>query len=318
MGSRPVLLSVDDAHDGQRLDNCLLTLLKGVPKSHVYKIIRKGEVRINKGRAKQTTRLKAGDQVRIPPIKLQELASKSVPESHRALLDAILFEDDVMMVINKPSGFAVHAGSGIRVGVIEAMRSLRSDLPYLELAHRLDRETSGCLMMAKKTSALRALNAAFAGSSPGSRRLKKTYLALVKNKFAHGQRVVDKPLDTHARRGGERHVRISEKGNKASSILRPLGTTRTASFLQIRLRTGRTHQARVHCMAEGHPIAGDQRYGDREFNLMLRQRYGLNRLFLHASELAFQHPVSDENIMISAPLPAALQAILAQLGLGKS
>lgn len=309
------MVTVDAEHAGQRIDNFLLTLLKGVPRTMIYRIIRKGEVRINKGRVKPTTRLGEGDIVRVPPVR-QANANKSPPAiaKYRFLNDAVLFEDDALMILNKPAGMAVHAGSGISVGVIEALRAVRTDLAYLELVHRLDRETSGCLVLAKKSSVLKALHLDFAQNSLKNARLDKRYLALVRGEWQGGQRRITRALNTDARRGGERVVVVDENGSYASSIMRPLGTGPLASLLEVKLLTGRTHQVRVHALSEGHPLAGDSRYGDREFNTAIR-KLGLNRLFLHAASLSFYHPLSGEKMTITAPLPDELDAILTALEL---
>lgn len=310
--TKPYFIEVDSEHDGQRVDNFLVTQLKGVPKTHIYRIIRKGEVRVNKGRVKQTSRLQEGDSVRIPPIRLSE-PKQDVDGARFAFLNrAVLYEDDALLIINKPSGMAVHAGSGIKVGVIEALRALRDDVKYLELAHRLDRETSGCLVLAKKSSALKALNEDFKTNSLKNKRLDKRYLALVKGAWKHGQRRITKPLNTDARLHGERHVVVDESGSYASSIATPVDVSSTASLLEVKLLTGRTHQVRVHCQSEGHPIAGDARYGDKTFNKDIKQ-HKLSRLFLHASKLTFTHPISGDLVTVSAPLPDNLTVVLESL-----
>ncbi len=312
--TKPYFIEVDSEHAGQRVDNFLVARLKGVPKTHIYRIIRKGEVRVNKGRVKQTSRLAEGDSVRIPPIRLTE-PNQAVDGARYSFLNkAILYEDDALLVINKPSGMAVHAGSGIKVGVIEALRALRSDIAYLELAHRLDRETSGCLVMAKKSSVLKALNEDFKTNSLKNKRLDKRYLALVKGRWKHGQRRITKPLNTDARRHGERHVVVDEAGSYASSIVTPIDVSPAASLLEVKLLTGRTHQVRVHALSEGHPIAGDSRYGDMAFNKELKQ-IKLFRLFLHACKLTFTHPISGALVMVDAPLPDDLNVVLEQLSL---
>jgi 23S rRNA pseudouridine955/2504/2580 synthase len=310
-------VEVDAEHAGQRVDNFLITHLKGVPKTHIYRVIRKGEVRVNKGRVKQTTRLQEGDSVRIPPIRQSERLNQTLDGTRYEFLNkAILFEDDAILVLNKPSGMAVHAGSGIKVGVIEALRSLRTDLKYIELAHRLDRETSGCLVLAKKSSALKALNEDFKNNSLKNPRLDKRYLALVMGRWQFGQRRVTKALNTNAKRGGERMVMVDEAGSYASSIMTPRTTSEMASLLEVKLLTGRTHQVRVHCESENHPVAGDQKYGDREFNKRLKT-VGLSRLFLHAASITFFHPMTSQSIKIEAPLPTELKSVLANLALSE-
>lgn len=313
--TKPYFVEVDEEHDGQRLDNFLITHLKGVPKTHVYRIIRKGEIRINKGRVKQTTRLKNGDSIRIPPIRLSESSSTELDGAKYAFLNkAILFEDEGLLVLNKPSGMAVHAGSGINVGVIEAIRALRTDLKYIELVHRLDRETSGCLVLAKKSSVLKTLHEDFKNNSLKNPRLDKRYLCLVKGKWQGGQRRVTKALNTNAQRGGERMVMLDENGSYASSIIRPIDTSDFASVLEVKLLTGRTHQVRVHSLSEGHPLAGDQKYGEREFNKTIKTS-GLTRLFLHAARLTFYHPMTKAEVTVEAPLPNDLCVVLTNLAL---
>lgn len=311
-----MLIEVDENHAGQRLDNFLITLLKGVPKTHVYKVIRKGEVRINKGRVKQTTRLQQGDVVRVPPVRMTSPTKSPLNKTKFAFLnEAILFEDESLLVINKPSGMAVHSGSGVKVGVIEALRSLRQDLPYIELVHRLDRETSGVLVLAKKMSVLRALSADFANNSETQKRVDKRYLTLVKGFWKSGERKVTKALNTDSRRAGERYVTVSSAGAYACSIMRPVQKSKLASLLGVSLLTGRTHQVRVHAQSEGHPVAGDSRYGDDQFNKQMRNEFGLRRLFLHASEIRFKHPVSGVMIEIQAPLPSELEQVVESLSM---
>ena len=312
--TKPYFVEVDSEHDGQRVDNFLVTRLKGVPKTHIYRIIRKGEVRVNKGRVKQTSRLNEGDLVRIPPIRLAEAKQEVDGARFSFLSKAVLYEDEALLIINKPSGMAVHAGSGIKVGIIEALRALRSDIKYLELAHRLDRETSGCLVLAKKSSVLKALNEDFKTNSLKNKRLDKRYFALVKGSWKHGQRRITKPLNTDARRHGERHVVVDDSGSYASSIVTPIDVSPLASLVEVKLLTGRTHQVRVHALSEGHPIAGDSRYGDVDFNKQLKA-HKLSRLFLHASKLTFTHPVSGHSMTVDAPLPENLTIVLESLNL---
>ncbi len=313
--TKPFFVEVDKEHAGQRLDNFLITRLKGVPKTHIYRIIRKGEVRINKGRVRQTTRLVEGDLVRIPPIRLSERSNEALDGAKYSFLSkAILYEDDGVLVLNKPCGMAVHAGSGIKVGVIEALRALRSDVSYLELAHRLDRETSGCLVLAKKSSVLKKLNDDFKNNSLKNSRLDKRYLCLVKGEWRGGQRRVTKALNTNAKRHGERFVVVDSQGSYASSIMQPKAVSEIASVLEVKLLTGRTHQVRVHAQSENHPIAGDQRYGDKEFNKRMKSS-GLSRLFLHAARLTFFHPTTEKSITVEAPLPSELLSVLDNLAL---
>ena len=308
-------VEVDEDHAGQRLDNFLITHLKGVPKTRIYRIIRKGEVRVNKGRAKQLTRLKQGDSIRIPPIRQSDSKSLIGDGSRYEFLNkAILFEDDALLVLNKPSGMAVHAGSGIKVGVIEALRVLRTDLKYIELVHRLDRETSGCLVLAKKSSVLKSLHEDFKNNSQKNSRLDKRYVCLVKGKWKHGKRTIVKALNTDARRQGERIVVVDEAGSYASSIMWPLNSNSVASVLEVKLLTGRTHQVRVHTQSENHPIAGDQKYGDKGFNAQMKE-HNLKRLFLHASSIKLIHPLHQRDLKVEAPLPDELRQVLERLNL---
>ncbi|MBL4670822.1 MAG: RluA family pseudouridine synthase [Arenicella sp.] len=308
-------VEIDENHDGQRLDNFLITHLKGVPKAHIYRIIRKGEIRVNKGRVKQTTRLKQGDSLRIPPIRLSERSLDGLDgQKYSFLGKLILFEDDALLIINKPCGMAVHAGSGITVGVIEALRAYRSDLKYIELVHRLDRETSGVLVLAKKASALKILHNDFKTNSLKNPRLDKRYLTLVKGPWLNGTRRITKALNTDARRHGERYVVVDPNGRYASSIVTPKSVSDIASLVEVKLLTGRTHQVRVHALSENHPVAGDQKYGDQEFNRKMKSQ-GLSRLFLHAAKLTFFHPVTEKSTTIEASLPSELTSVLTNLSI---
>ena len=304
-------LEIDETRAGQRLDNFLIATLKGVPKSHIYRILRKGEVRINKGRARPDYRLEEGDVVRIPPLRQAPPPLKAggpeAAEGYAWLLPRILFEDDDLMVVNKPAGLAVHAGSGVSVGLIEALRGLRPQAPFLELAHRLDRETSGCLLLAKSRPALIALHRMLRDG-----KMEKRYLALVAGAWRGGAREVRASLEKNRPRSGERMVEVSEDGREAASHFTPQQRFGSASLMEIRLLTGRTHQARVHAAHLGHPIAGDDKYGDREFNRRL-QRLGLKRMFLHAQRLRFMHPVNGCKMDVEAPLPAELSSLLERL-----
>lgn len=301
-------LRIAEEAAGQRLDNFLLTQLKGVPKSHVYRLLRKGEVRVNKGRAKPEYRLEAGDVVRLPPVRRPEPGAPTARgRSAGVELEAhILHEDDRVIVLDKPSGIAVHGGSGLSHGVIEALRAARPDAPYLELVHRLDRETSGCLLIAKRRSTLRTLHELLRNG-----KVEKRYLALVKGRWELGQvRLEDRLRKTV--RGGERVVTVDESGKHAASIFRPVEIGSAASLLEVRIMTGRTHQIRVQAAEAGHPLAGDERYGDRDYNQRMKA-LGLSRLFLHAASIGWEDPVSGEWRMYSAPLPADLREILSNL-----
>lgn len=303
-------VTVSAEFDGQRIDNFLLRHLKGVPRTLIYRVLRRGEVRVNKGRIKPTYRVQAGDEIRIPPIRRGESQLVSPSRgSIEAIQNRILYEDERIIIINKPCGMAVHGGSGVSYGVIEAMRHWRHDLHYLELVHRLDRETSGCLVLAKKRSALRQLHELFRSGG-----VDKRYLALVKGRWALGKQTIDVPLRKNTLRSGERLVRVSEEGKQAISVFRPLATSDTASLLEIAIQTGRTHQIRVHAAHAGHPIAGDEKYGDDGFNRQIRS-LGCTRLFLHARSLAFTLEEPHKSIAVNAPLDPELEHILDKLSL---
>lgn len=290
---------------GQRLDNFLMRELKGLPRSRVYRLVRKGEVRVNLGRVKARYRLRDGDQVRLPPVRTGMAPASSPPES----LDtgAVLFEDAHLLVLDKPSGVSVHGGTGIRAGVIEALRARRPELPFLELVHRLDRGTSGCLMLAKSGTALRALHASLRRESADA--INKRYTALVRGDPGDRPVHVGAALSRNAVQDGERLVRVSDDGDDAESLFRPDLRGAALSRVDIELITGRTHQARVHAAHIGHPIAGDDKYGDREFNKRMH-RFGLKRLALHAREVKFRHPVTGERCRVTAPLPAVFDTAI--------
>ncbi|HEU5337683.1 MAG TPA: 23S rRNA pseudouridine(955/2504/2580) synthase RluC [Sulfuricaulis sp.] len=301
-------LEIDETRAGQRLDNFLIATLKGVPKSRIYRILRKGEVRINKGRARPDYRLEAGDVVRIPPLRQAPPPLKAKEaEGFAWLLPRIIHEDEDLMVVNKPAGLAVHAGSGVTVGLIEALRGLRPQAPFLELAHRLDRDTSGCLLLAKSRPTLIRLHRMLRDG-----RIEKTYLALVAGAWRGGAREVRASLEKNRPRSGERMVEVSEDGKEAASVFMVQQRYSSCSLMEIRLLTGRTHQARVHAAHAGHPIAGDDKYGDRDFNRHLQQ-FGLKRMFLHAWRLQFSHPLTNRKMNVEAPLPAELTALLERL-----
>lgn len=303
MRARQVEVSEDD--DGQRLDNFLLRELKGVPRSAVYRLLRTGQVRVNGGRAKPDRRLEGGDRVRIPPVRIEETPPKGSPSAaQRAVIaDAILHEDRDLLVLNKPAGVAVHGGSGISFGVIEVLRALRPD-GTLELAHRLDRETSGCLIVAKRRPALRKLHAAFREGL-----VEKRYLALVVGRWTRGTTTVNAALKRNQVQGGERIVRVDEAGGKAaSSRFKVIDTYADATLMEVTIDTGRTHQIRVHAAHVGHPVAGDEKYGDEAANKRLHAA-GLKRMFLHASALSLPHPNGDP-LAVSAPLDDELRAVL--------
>ena len=291
---------------GQRVDNYLLGRLKGAPRSLIYRILRKGEVRVNKGRIRPDYRLRAGDMLRIPPVRLEprQVPSRPADAVLRQLEAAILYEDERVLVLNKPSGLAVHGGSGLRYGVIEGLRALRPEARYLELVHRLDRETSGCLLVAKRRSALRILHELLREN-----RIDKRYLALVRGRWEGGRRVVEAPLRKNVLRSGERIVRVDPAGKPSRSVFVPQAVGELASLVEVRLDTGRTHQIRVHAAHIGHPIAGDEKYGDPEFDRRLREMTGLNRLFLHARALRIPWP-DREPLEVIAPMDDTLSRTL--------
>ncbi|MCK4866325.1 MAG: 23S rRNA pseudouridine(955/2504/2580) synthase RluC [Gammaproteobacteria bacterium] len=316
-GSSPTpkvqFVEISADHAGQRIDNYLMCQLKGVPKSLVYRIVRKGEVRVNKGRIKPEYRLKEGDVVRIPPVRQAEKkAPGKVPDKLLKQLESrILFEDKRIMVINKPSGLAVHGGSGLSFGLIEVLRELRPNDNQLELVHRLDRDTSGCLIIAKKRSALRRLHEQLREGT-----MDKRYLTLLKGKWKGRSRWVDAPLLKNVIKSGERLVFVDPKGKDARTQFIPYSAGDEASLMSVKLDTGRTHQIRVHAQHIGFPIAGDNKYGDDEFNHQLKSK-GLKRLFLHAFSLKFHLPDTetgeDVPIYIEAPLDEALVNTLNRL-----
>ncbi|MFZ2726745.1 MAG: 23S rRNA pseudouridine(955/2504/2580) synthase RluC [Methylococcaceae bacterium] len=300
-------VTISDDHAEQRLDNFLLSKLKGVPKSHIYRIVRKGEVRVNKGRIDVSYRLKLGDVVRIPPIRVAEsIPANFIPNNLREALEkGILFEDDGFLVLNKPAGFAVHGGTGIDSGIIEGLRVLRPQTKFLELVHRLDRDTSGCLIIAKKRSILNLLHDMFRGDSI----IQKTYIALLTGQWLKKSLVVNAPLLKKSGKNGERMVSVHPSGKEAETVFTRLQLYKEATLVEALLKTGRTHQIRVHAAHIGHPIVADERYGQDEVNKVF-QRKGYKRQFLHAAQLNFVHPVTGEPLSINAPLPKALATLL--------
>lgn len=298
-------LDVDAESADQRLDNFLFRELKGVPKSHVYRLIRSGQVRVNKGRAAAATRLAAGDVVRVPPLR-RPAPARAAAAAHAVPARAfdLLYEDEVLLAVNKPAGVAVHGGSGVSFGVIEQLRAARPQARLLELVHRLDRGTSGVLLVAKKRSALRALQQQFR-----ERRVGKTYLALVLGPWPERLRVLDQPLHKYRLPNGERHVAPARADDAVARTAVTLVQVRQRwsdyTLLQVRIKTGRTHQIRVHLAAQGHPVAGDEKYGQFDRNKQLHKQ-GLKRMFLHAWRLQFTHPRSGEPVQLEAPLPPDL------------
>ena len=303
------LVTVDENSDGQRLDNFLMRQLKGVPKTHVYRIIRSGEVRINKGRAQADTRVHTGDVVRLPPVRVSDKIAEKLDNPAPAREFPILLEDDHLIAIDKPAGVAVHGGSGVSFGVIEQLRRARPQAKFLELVHRLDRETSGILLVAKKRSALTNLQDQFRERETG-----KTYLALVVGAWPANKKVLDKPLVKFLLPGkdghdGERRVKVTSKndplGMKAVTLVKVAQKSEKFTLLEVTIKTGRTHQIRVHLASEGFAIAGDDKYGDFEVNKAL-QKQGLKRMFLHAWRLQFNHPATGERVALTAELPTEL------------
>ncbi len=307
------IVRVPEDRAGQRLDNFLLGQLKGAPKSLIYKVVRSGQVRVNGGRAKAERRLEAGDEVRIPPVRLGETGPKGVPA--RGLLDAmaasIVFEDARLLAINKPSGVASHGGSGISFGVIETLRALRPG-ETMELVHRLDRDTSGLMVIAKKRSALVELQALLREDHGAG--IEKRYLALLAGRMPDGVMSVDAPLHVGLRQGGERHVQVSDGGKPSMSHFRVLERRGGQSYCEVRIETGRTHQIRVHAAHIGHPVAGDDKYGNPEANKRLREQVGLKRLFLHAASLEFALDGGKTPYLLNAPLATELVDVLDRLG----
>ena len=297
---------------GQRIDNYLVKILKGVPKSHVYRILRSGEVRVNSGRIGPDYRLQPGDELRIPPVRVAARAQRATPPVNAQLEQAILFEDDQLLALNKPSGLAVHGGSGISFGVIEQLRAQRPQARFLELVHRLDRATSGVLLLAKKRSALTALHAELRAG-----RVRKYYLALVKGKWRNPKQSVRLSLHKHVLASGERRVSVAVAGQEAHTVFELAQAWREFSLLRAELKTGRTHQIRVHLAHLGFPIAGDDKYGDFELNKRLA-RAGLQRMFLHASSISFRHPANASVLTLEAPLPGELQDFLRTLNQNRS
>ena len=309
-------VAIDGEREGQRLDNFLLSQLKGAPKSLIYKIVRSGQVRINGGRAKPETRLEEGDQVRIPPVRLELPGDRGTPAKGllEAMAASIVFEDARLLAISKPSGVASHGGSGISFGVIETLRALRPNQP-MELVHRLDRDTSGLMVIAKKRSALRELQALLREDpTVQARGIAKRYLALLAGRMPDGVMSVDAPLHVGLRQGGERHVQVDPAGKASLSHFRVLERRGGHSYCEVRIETGRTHQIRVHAQHIGHPVAGDDKYGDDAVNRRMREQLGLRRMFLHAASLEFALEGGQAPYVLNAPLAPELVEVLDRLG----
>ncbi|PKO34885.1 MAG: RNA pseudouridine synthase [Betaproteobacteria bacterium HGW-Betaproteobacteria-7] len=301
-------LVVGDEEQGQRLDNFLIRHCKGVPKSHLYRILRSGEVRVNSGRVDATYRLCTGDKLRIPPIRIAERPQNEVDEAAKQRVDLpIIFEDEAMLVIDKPEGIAVHGGSGVSFGVIEALRRQRPQAKFLELAHRLDRETSGILLVGKKRLALTALHDMFREHGAGA---DKRYLVLVKGRWMNATQHVKAPLLKYLTESGERRVSVNPEGKVAHTVFRLLARWPEMSLLEAQLKTGRTHQIRVHLAHLGFPILGDEKYGDFSLNRKIKSE-GLKRMALHAWRMAFRHPLTAAPLECVAPLPENIRSCIA-------
>jgi len=298
-------LTVDEESAGQRLDNFLIRHLKGVPKTHIYRIIRSGEVRVNKGRASADTRIESGDVVRLPPVRISDKVAEKAARPAPGREFPLLLEDDALMAIDKPAGVAVHGGSGVSFGVIEQLRQARPLAKLLELVHRLDRETSGILLVAKKRSALKHLQDQFRERETG-----KTYLALVQGIWPEKLKVIDSALHKYLLPDGERRVKITSNadpdGMRSITLVKVAERLVGCTLLEVTIKTGRTHQIRVHLASQGHPIAGDDKYGDFEWNKAV-QKQGLKRMFLHAWRLQFTHPATGKRVELKSNLPSELQ-----------
>jgi 23S rRNA pseudouridine955/2504/2580 synthase len=297
-------LEVGEEAEGQRLDNFLLRIAKGVPKSHIYRIVRSGEVRVNKGRVAADYRLQAGDRLRVPPLRTAERPPQAAVPARNF---EIAYEDEALIVIDKPAGVAVHGGSGVSFGVIEQLRRARPQAKFLELAHRLDRDTSGLLVVAKKRTALTRLHDQFRDGA-----IAKRYLALVRGRWRNELQHVRLALHKYLTAEGERRVSVQPEGKAAHSIVRLVARWENFSLVEVELKTGRTHQIRVHLAHLGFPIAGDDKYGDFPLNKTL-QKAGLGRMFLHAAKLALPHPLSGARVELESALPAELRSFTDKL-----
>jgi 23S rRNA pseudouridine955/2504/2580 synthase len=308
-GPQAQFVTITEEEAGQRIDNYLLRVCKGVPKSHIYRILRSGEVRVNKGRIDQLYRLESGDVVRIPPVRVAEKSTAVVPGAEFA----VLFEDAQLLIIDKPCGTAVHGGSGVSYGVIEQLRAARPDAKFLELVHRLDRETSGLLLIAKKRSALTNLHEQMRDGLTDKR-----YLTMVYGDWKNKRQHIKLPLHKFTTADGERRVCVQAGGMESHTVFSLLRKFEHYAFLEAELKTGRTHQIRVHLASSGFPIAGDDKYGDFALNRVLLKadatRGALKRMFLHAHQITFTHPETGKATTINAPLPAELERFLLSLG----
>jgi len=302
------MVTISEEEAGQRIDNFLLRVCKGVPKSHVYRILRSGEVRVNKGRIDQTYRLEAGDVLRIPPVRIAERQAQTAPGAEFK----ILLEDNCLLVIDKPAGVAVHGGSGVSYGVIEQLRASRPDAKFLELVHRLDRDTSGVLLLAKKRSALTNMHEQMRDGVTDKR-----YLTLIHGDWQNARQHIKLPLHKYSTADGERRVRVQEDGQAAHTVFSLLRRYGEYALLEAELKTGRTHQIRVHLSASGFPIVGDDKYGDFTLNKALQkaegERIAFKRMFLHAHQITFTHPDSGKSVTLKAALPPECQRFLQSL-----
>ncbi|HEX8612423.1 MAG TPA: RluA family pseudouridine synthase [Telluria sp.] len=302
-------VTITEEEAGQRIDNYLLRVCKGVPKSHIYRILRSGEVRVNKGRIDQLYRLESGDVVRIPPVRVAEKSTAVVPGAEFP----ILFEDAHLLIIDKPCGVAVHGGSGVSYGVIEQLRAARPDAKFLELVHRLDRETSGLLLLAKKRSALTNLHEQMRDGLTDKR-----YLTMVYGDWKNARQHIKLPLHKFTTADGERRVCVQAGGMESHTVFSLLRKFDKFALLEAELKTGRTHQIRVHLASSGFPILGDDKYGDFALNRVLLKadatRGALKRMFLHAHQITFTHPETGKDVTINAPLPAECERFLVSLG----
>ena len=305
-------LVVGEDAQGQRIDNYLLKILKGVPKSHIYRILRSGEVRVNRRKVGPDARLATGDELRVPPIRAAapEVRTNTVPPGPM-VIPPLLYEDDALIVLDKPSGLAVHGGSGISHGLIERLRYARPDARFLELVHRLDRDTSGVLLVAKKRSALTGLHEQLREGT-----MDKRYFVMVRGNWRDAKRAVALALEAYVTGDGERRVRVDDAGREARTVFRLVrkwaAATPPVALLEAELDTGRTHQIRVHLTHLGFPLAGDDKYGDFPWNKALAKQ-GLKRMFLHAHRLRFAHPITGEEMVVESPLPAELARFVARL-----
>lgn len=305
-------IEITEDFTSQRIDNFLQTRLKGLPKTRIYRLLRKGEIRVNKKRIEPSYRLQPGDLVRIPPMRIAERPTvpKPGPQLMQLLTDRILYEDKGLLILNKPSGIPVHGGSKVKLGVIEILRNMFPKLPHLELAHRLDADTSGCLILAKKRSILKELHELLRAGH-----FHKVYWTLTKGQWKKNEFTVDVPLQKNILQSGERMVKVHRDGKSALTVFRELAVYKSAALMEATLHTGRTHQIRVHAQYRGHPIAGDEKYGEDEFNKVMRQETGLKRLFLHAYLVEFTLGSTGQSVSVTAPLDGDLQRCLDKLSL---